>query len=180
MQGGVWLISRELLQAAGLFDVRLTTDDDGEFSCRLLLQSDGVRFVPEARLFYRRSGPNSLSNPVSSKRLETLFLSFRLQVQRLCDFENSGRVRTACVKFLQTSMVTFYPERPDIVEKMHELAASLGGRLELPRFSRRYPWIQTIFGPKATKRAHMAYSRLKDPFVRSYDKTLYALEKRMA
>src|SRR5207253_550046 len=56
MQTATWLVSRELTLAAGPWDTRLLGDDDGEYFCRVLLASDGVRFVPGARVYYRRSG----------------------------------------------------------------------------------------------------------------------------
>ncbi len=53
MQTATWLTSRELAEAAGPWDTRLLSDDDGEYFCRVLLASEGTRFVPEARVFYR-------------------------------------------------------------------------------------------------------------------------------
>ena len=61
MQTATWLVSRALTQAAGPWDTRLLADDDGEYFCRVLLASDGVRFVPEGRVFYRMSGSDRLS-----------------------------------------------------------------------------------------------------------------------
>ena len=60
MSCAVWLVSRELTEAAGRWDTRLSVDDDGEYFCRVVRASDGIRFVPEARVFYRR-GLDSLS-----------------------------------------------------------------------------------------------------------------------
>jgi len=50
MQTATWLVSRELTEAAGPWDTRLLGDDDGEYFCRVLLASNGVRFVPEAKV----------------------------------------------------------------------------------------------------------------------------------
>jgi glycosyltransferase involved in cell wall biosynthesis len=55
MQTASWLVSRELAEAAGPWDTRLLGDDDGEYFRRVLLASDGVRFVPEAKIYYRSS-----------------------------------------------------------------------------------------------------------------------------
>src|SRR5439155_18713167 len=54
MQTATWLVSRELTEIAGPWDARLLGDDDGEYFSRVILASDGIRFVPEARVFYRR------------------------------------------------------------------------------------------------------------------------------
>src|SRR5437870_7618103 len=61
MQTATWLVSRELTEVAGPWNTQLLGDDDGEYFCRVLLASDGVRFVREAKVFYRMSGFNCLS-----------------------------------------------------------------------------------------------------------------------
>ena len=53
MQTATWLTSRELAEAAGPWDTRLHYDDDGEYFCRVLLASEGTRFVPGTGVFYR-------------------------------------------------------------------------------------------------------------------------------
>src|SRR5271166_4732111 len=60
MQTATWLVSRELTEAAGPWDVRLFVDDDGEYFCRVILASDGIRFVPQAKVFYRITPSNRL------------------------------------------------------------------------------------------------------------------------
>ena len=51
MRTATWLVSRELTEAAGPWDTRLLgDDDDNEYFCRILLASDGVRFVPDAKV----------------------------------------------------------------------------------------------------------------------------------
>ena len=46
-----WLVTRELTEAAGPWDTTMFVDDDGEYFCRVLLASEGVRFVPEAKVY---------------------------------------------------------------------------------------------------------------------------------
>ena len=46
MQNATWLVSRELAEAAGPWDEQLHYDQDGEYFDRVLLISEGVRFVP--------------------------------------------------------------------------------------------------------------------------------------
>src|SRR5215831_7881699 len=61
MQTATWLVSRELTEAAGRWNTRLLGDDDGEYFCRVLLASDGTRFITGANVFYRMSGYGRLS-----------------------------------------------------------------------------------------------------------------------
>jgi hypothetical protein len=48
-------------EAAGPWDVRLVNDNDGEYFCRVILASNGTRFVPGARAFYRVVPPGRVS-----------------------------------------------------------------------------------------------------------------------
>ena len=104
MQTATWLVSRELSEAAGPWDTRLLGDDDGEYFCRVLLASDGVRFVPEAKVYYRGPGVafRSLSYiGRSDRKLEAHWLSMRLHIDYLRSLEDSERVRDACLTYLQ-------------------------------------------------------------------------------
>lgn len=178
MQTSTWLVSRELTEAAGPWNTQLFVDDDGEYFCRVLLASNGTWFVPQARVYYRRSGSGSLSYiGLSDRKKEALFLSIRLHIKYLRSLEDSTRVGAACVKFLQDSLPVFYPERPDIVERAKELAATLGGELTVPRLAWKYTWIQKVFGWSVAKRAQTAMPRYKWQLIRSWDKTLSLIDK---
>jgi hypothetical protein len=173
MQTATWLVSREVTEAAGPWNTQLLGDDDGEYFCRVLLASDGTRFVPEAKVYYRMSGCGSLSYiGLSDRKMEAQFASMQLHVQYLQSLENSPRARAACVKYLQNWLPNFYPSRLDIVDRAQQLAATLGGRLEHPRFSWKYAWIEKIFGWNLAKRAQVFLPRIKWSMIRSWDKTL--------
>ena len=61
MQNATWLVSREIAEAAGPWDASLQYDQDGEYFARVVLASEGTRFVPEGRVFYRVSDGNRIS-----------------------------------------------------------------------------------------------------------------------
>jgi glycosyltransferase involved in cell wall biosynthesis len=173
MQTATWLVSRELAETAGPWDTRLLGDDDGEFFCRVILASDVIRFVPEAKMFYRRTGGGSLSQiGQSAKRLEAHLVSMGLHIGYLRSLEDSERVRKACLVFLQRWLVYFYPERPDLVKQLEEHAAQLGGRLEPPTMSWKYAWIQRLFGWRSAKSAQFAYNNCKSSILDWWDATL--------
>jgi glycosyltransferase involved in cell wall biosynthesis len=173
MADSSWLVSRELTNAAGPWNSQLSLDDDGEYFCRVLLASDGVKFVPEARSYYRRSGFGSLSNiGASRKKAESQFQSMQAHINSLRSLEDSERTRVACLAFLQRWLITFYPEQMDIVRKMEGLAATLGGRLEPARLPWKYAWIERVFGWRFAKRLQLDYNRLKASATSSWDKGL--------
>jgi glycosyltransferase involved in cell wall biosynthesis len=180
MQTASWLVSRELTEAAGPWDTRLLGDDDGEYFCRVLMASEEVRFVPGAKVYYRASGPGSLSYIGNSdKKRDAQWLSMQLHIGYLRSLDDGPRARAACVNFLQNWMVYFYPERLDLFEQANDVAKSLDGQLQPPRLSWKYAWINVIFGWHLARRAQFTLPRLRWSMITAWDRIIYCLERRM-
>ena len=175
MQTATWLVSRELTEATGPWNTQLHVDDDGEYFCRALLASNGTKFVREAQVLYRNMTDAGRVSAIghSDRKIEALFVSTQLCIHYLRTLEDSDRVRAACVSYLRFHLHELYPERPDLVEKAAQLAASLGGRLQVPPpFSWKYAWIEKCFGPSLAKRASIVMPRCRWAMVRSWDNLL--------
>lgn len=153
MQPGAWLISRKLVDMSGPWDERLSLDDDGEYSIRLVASSGAVRFVPEATLFYRTGNFGSLGRNLSDKALESYFLSMCLCMDHLLTLANNETTRSACLHFLQRRAFLFYPGKQEILEKANELARNLGGTLCQPDegWGWKYTLAKKILGWKNAK-----------------------------
>jgi glycosyltransferase involved in cell wall biosynthesis len=175
-----WLVSRELTEAAGPWDTRLSFDDDGEYFCRLITKSDRIRFVPEAKTFYRVSGAGSMSHiGRSEKKLESLLLSMKLHIEHFRSLEDSERVRVACLKYLQWWQLPFFPERMDMLKRMEPLAAALGGELEPPRlWTWKFAWIKSLVGWRLARRIQQFVPTARTSLARSWDRALFQLECR--
>lgn len=179
MQTATWLISRELTETAGIWDVRLSSNDDGEYLARVIKASDGIQFVPDARVFYRIAGPGSLSSiGQSRKKIESYLLGVSLEIRHMRSVEDSPRMRSACLRKLQRGYHNFYPNQPDLMLEVEELAVSLGGKLEVPQIDRKYLYLHKIFGLNATRRLRAIYNRSKWAVVGAWDAILLYLEKR--
>jgi GT2 family glycosyltransferase len=179
MQTASWLVSRELAETAGPWDTRLLGDDDGEYFCRVLLASEGVRFVPEAKVYYRSSGSSSLSYiGHSEKKMVAQLCSMELHLRYIRSLEDSQRVRDACLTYLQNWLVFFYPDKPDLVKRVEEMAAALGGSVLPPPLSWKYSWIAALFGRQQAKRAQVVLPRIKWSVIRGWDKALFQIEGR--
>jgi glycosyltransferase involved in cell wall biosynthesis len=177
MQTDNWLVSRELAEAAGPWDERLWRDNDGEYFSRVMLACDRVKFVPEARSYYRHAGFQSISYiGGSNKKLESLFLSMQLHIQYIRSLEDSARVRQACVHYLRTWLPEFYPFRLDIAEQVKELATQLGGRIPDPRLSWKYDWIVRFFGWRAGRQAQLTLPRIKASARYKWDEAMVKVE----
>lgn len=173
MQTGTWLVSRQLTEAAGPWNTNLLGDDDGEYFCRVLLASDGVRFVPGARVYYRASGTSSLSYiERSDRKVKAHWHSMLLHMNYIRSLEDSERVRRACVQYMRNWLIHFYPEQAEIVQEARRLAADFGEELGEPSLSWKYAWIKTLFGWHAVKRAQVEARRLRWTIQRSWDKAM--------
>jgi glycosyltransferase involved in cell wall biosynthesis len=150
-----WLVSRRLTELAGPWDETILRDNDGEYFSRVVSCSTGTRFVPAARCFCRKGSFGSISNSLSlnNRKLDSLYSSICRHIQRLRSLEDSPRTRAACRNHLQRVASYFYPDRPDLLRQLQDLATELGGNLDLAKIRPKYRWVQGVFGLRFARRA---------------------------
>jgi O-antigen/teichoic acid export membrane protein/glycosyltransferase involved in cell wall biosynthesis len=152
MQTGTWLVSRELTEAAGPWDARMLGDDDGEYFCRVLMASEGIRFIADAKVYYRAFHFDGLSYIGRfPEKIDAHWKSMQLHIRYLRSYGDDPRARAACVQYIHDSLIYFYPESPKIMQQASELAQELGGPLGVPDLSWKYSWIQKSMGWDITK-----------------------------
>jgi glycosyltransferase involved in cell wall biosynthesis len=173
MQTATWLTSRELAEAAGAWDTRLLSDDDGEYFCRVLMASNGVRFVPEAKVYYRSIPSGQLSYIGSSNRkMDAMLVSMKLHVQYIRSLEDSERVRDACRTYVRSWSVNFDPNRRDIASELQALVGEFSDPIEFPGLRWKYAWMAPLIGYERAWRAQLALPRLKARLVCGWDRTM--------
>lgn len=177
MQTATWLVSRELTEAAGPWNTLMLSDDDGEYFCRVLLASDGIRFAPEGRVYHRCVGRMRLSYVgQSNRKMEALWESMQLHIRYLRSLDDGAKARSACLRYLQNYVIDFYPQRLDIVKQMQVVAGELGGKLTAPHLSWKYAWIRVLFGWQWALRAQVVFPDVKWSLIRIWDNALWHLE----
>ena len=157
----VWLVSRELTGVAGAWNPELSLDDDGEYFCRVVAASEFVRFVPEARSYYRRWNAASLSRGSSKEARRSLLKSLKLSVGHLLRLEDSERTREAARSYLQVWMADFYADETGLLDELQAFAKDLGGELNPPWLGAKYRLIQHLFGWSAAKKATRIVAAVK-------------------
>ncbi len=178
MTGPSWLVSRRLTEMAGPWDERLTLDDDGEYFCRVVAASEGIRFVEGAKSYYRQWNSNSLSRAGSEEACRSLVLSLSLCIGYLRELEDSDKTREACVKYLQTWYRYFYPEKVELVQKMNNMAEALGGKLSPPHLNRKYKIVKGLFGWVAAREAQRMVAAAKLRAILSWYRFTWELSMR--
>jgi glycosyltransferase involved in cell wall biosynthesis len=119
-----WLISRELVLAAGPWEERfLSRLDDFEFITRLLLAADDIVLTPGARAYFRTMVTGSMSSAGqnrSTRAFQGQLFALNLCCDHLLKAEDSEPHRAACAGLLMAFAYEAHPEhRPeaDVAER---------------------------------------------------------------
>jgi hypothetical protein len=160
MPPAAWLAPRALLDAAGPWDERLTLNDDGEYFCRVLLRSAGIKFCPAARTYYRSNLAGSLSRRRSLAAWQSAFLSQQLCVEHLLAHETSARTRQAGADLYQRLAYGMFPDCPALVRESETRALALGGSAERPAGGPLFSLVTRIFGWRFARRLQSTRHRL--------------------
>lgn len=127
MQCAMFLIPRSVFEKAGGWDEDLSLINDFEFFSRLLLQSEGVRFTPGARVYYRSGLDESLSGRRDPEAVTSEYRSLMLGTQHLLDHENTPGTRRVAANTLQDFIHRRYPFYSDLRARAKERVEALGG-----------------------------------------------------
>lgn len=177
MNPATWLMSHRLAELSGPWDKRLIKDQDGEYICRVIARSEAVKFVPEARCYYRKSNPRSVSKDLSEKACESIFLAISLSIGYLRSLQDNDRTKAACLQLLQDNMGSFYPDHVNVLKKANDLAGQLGGRLVPPTLSWRYSLARKVLGATLAKKTKRTTGILRLLIAWNFDKLMYGLSK---
>ena len=126
MHPAAWLVPRSISEQAGVWDEQLSLNDDGEYFCRVVLASKGIKFCWGAKTYYR-SGNSSLSGSKSYSAWKSAFRSLELGTSNLLKREDSERTRHVCATVFQRFVYEVYPAAPDLVEAAQRKVQQLGG-----------------------------------------------------
>ena len=161
MNPAVWLVSRELTEAAGPWNESLSLDDDGEYFARIVARSEYVRFVPEARSYYRQWNAGSLSRTVSDKACRSLLTSLKLSIGYLRALDDSQSTRAAAVTYLSCWYDYLYMGNEALHEELQAFVKELGGAIQLPRETWKYVLLRQLLGSRVALRLRRQTARAK-------------------
>ena len=169
-----WLVSRKLTEAAGpWWDIR-SPDDDGEYFCRVVASSDGMRFVPAARSFWRIGNDASFSytGQRSVKSLSAMLKTNFRCIEHFRALDDSERCRTACVTFLRNRLIYYYPDHREMLKDIYDLAERLGGTLSTPPLQ-QYEVLRPLIGWRRARWIQELIGGAKQKVYRALDKMIY-------
>lgn len=180
MNPAVWLVSRRLTELAGPWDERLSIsgDDDGEYICRVVAASDKVKFVRNAKSYYRMTGYSQLSKTNSEKAYESKLLSITLSMDHLRSLEDSERTRRACLILLQdVYSLYYYADSSGLLEKANIIASELSGELKPLKLRWKWDVMCRLIGWRATKKIMNSARKYKFMTKIYWDRLLFNMNR---
>ncbi len=128
IQTNAWLMPRELIVQAGLWDETLARDQDGEFFARTVLQSQGIIYTPKVKNFYRkhRKGDN-VSSIVRRKSIESMLRAADLKAGYLLSKTQSDRANLAIATQYRWVAFCAWPVWKDITAMALKKSEEYGG-----------------------------------------------------
>jgi glycosyltransferase involved in cell wall biosynthesis len=125
-QTGIWLTPRKLIEQAGLWDEHLMINQDGEFFTRVLLNASSIKYVPEAKVYYRSGLKNSISRKNNGAKAESLLNSFQLISRSVLQKHDSKKVRHALMMNFLRFYYEHYETYPELVKRAKDEINRLG------------------------------------------------------
>ncbi|GAA4328272.1 glycosyltransferase family A protein [Mucilaginibacter gynuensis] len=126
VQPNAWLVPKVIINRADVWNEALTVDDDGEYFCRVLLQSAGI--IKTGGLNYYRKYPGTGAN-LSAAKQEKHFASqlqaFKLKYQWISKNDDSANLKTAYLRSLHQLKFKVYPNYPQLLLQIDEAIAAI-------------------------------------------------------
>jgi glycosyltransferase involved in cell wall biosynthesis len=127
VQPNSWLTPRALIEKAGIWNEFRCPDDDGEFFCRVILASEGIKYSTIGTNYYRKhKHNNTLSAQKSRSAYESLILSIDLKYSYLKEKLSDPVLERIFAKHYWEIGVAAYPQYRQLSKKAIEKAVEYG------------------------------------------------------
>lgn len=164
VQPNAWLTPRDVINKAGPWDETLTLDDDGEYFCRVLLNSKGV-LKSNGYNYYRKyqQNENNLSALKSQQHLISQYQALKLKAANLQLYHSSKTLLKIQARWLHDLRFKAYPAYPGLVKQLSRDIAELNFDY-VPRYP--FPTLKgrilcKLFGWKIARRLQVFGHHLK-------------------
>ena len=150
VQTASWLVPREFIKQAGPWNEKLIKAQDGEFFLRVALQSKRLIFNKYTVVYYRKSGPQSITNNHNSEALKSVILSVELTHNTIIKYEDSEQIRQGLIMLNSKVFCAYYNKKNAfLLQKLEQKILSLNGRI-IFNGNEKFKFIAYLIGVKNT------------------------------
>lgn len=134
-----YLVKRNIIELVGPWIESLKKNQDGEFFCRVLLNSRRIKFNPKAKFYYRRGLVNSISADNNPEKVKSILESLEMNMANALAIDQSFRARQALSMLFSDFIYAYYGKFPILCRRAKKNIECLGIKcpcLGPPRFQR--------------------------------------------
>lgn len=156
-----WLVPRGIIEKAGAWNEGLKVDDDGEFFCRVILNSRGI-IKTDGISYYRKynNDGESLSSQNNKEGIESAFRSIMLKRDQLLARSNSDAAHKAIYNQLLPLAIRSYLIYQQLYNQIGKELARYPDHHYIPHIGGRLiNYIAKLFGWKTARRLQIFYSK---------------------
>jgi glycosyltransferase involved in cell wall biosynthesis len=126
VQPNAWLTPKALIDKAGPWNTMRSPDDDGEFFCRVILASKGIKYAHNAVNYYRKfTTLNSWSAQRSHQSCSNILQATKLKAQHLQNRKGDPRLKNVLGRLFWENAYSFYPYYTDLAADAQKNAETL-------------------------------------------------------
>jgi len=123
-----WLTPKAIIEKAGKWNNKLIKDQDGEFFCRVILNSSGIVYAPGAKCYYRKNlEGNTISTHQTEEHFKSQLESMRLKAGYLFERDNTLEAKKAVATEYKGIAILATPKFKNIQKEALYECNSLGG-----------------------------------------------------
>jgi len=157
-QSGIFLLPRDIIENAGLWDEQLTLIDDLDFFTRVILKCKSVVFDPNSILYYRSGNSGSLSDRKQQEAMQSAFTSIDKATKNLLAVKASAEAKLACANTWQHYVYIAYPKHSGLANEAQKRVNELGGSTLKFMAGGITKIIAGLIGWKTTKRLKQVFN----------------------
>jgi glycosyltransferase involved in cell wall biosynthesis len=148
-----WLTPRQIIEAAGGWNEELEADQDGEFFCRVLLQSEGVLCTRDVKVFYRKGRKDSVSAGRGRRAWLSRLAAVDLKREHVSNHRAAHLLDAEFARAYLELGIAAYPEHQDVSARALARAREIGGTSQVPVLGGpNLERIKRVFGWRVARR----------------------------
>ena len=148
-----WLTPKTVINRAGFWDENLIKDQDGEFFCRVIMASKGIRYADNVLCYYRKHKQRgSISSGKSEKHLLSQLQSLNSKAEQLDIHQTTAAYKKAMALQYKIIAIGAYSEHRQIYKAAITKVKQFGGSTYEPVLGGKIiESVKSIFGWRAAK-----------------------------
>ncbi|MDP4195856.1 MAG: glycosyltransferase [Bacteroidota bacterium] len=146
-QTSIWLTPRSIIKKSGKWNETVKKNQDGEFFCRVILNSKAIIYSEDACVYYRFD-ENSLSNVRNFEASESLLHTYELYVAHLQNYIQKEEIRKALASNFSRYYYSIYPNFPQLLDRAEENLEKIGVQKFPPVGSKQFKLLGHFLGLK--------------------------------